>query len=521
MKMTDDIDGAIKSGKESPSSGSKGDQSQHREGVFRLAKVVGVTAIVASAVANEYGSGVNFVAPQSVGVYPAIENLVPLAMFVTGIVLLPKVFLFMRFSKAMPTAGSTYGWISRTLSLPVAFVVTIIWLVGFAGAIGVIAFTFGTFLGQAFAAAGWPGAHALLTTQGHIIIGLVAIWLIFALHATGVKSYSTFVQILLVLIVISAVTMAIYGFATPPAHFLSVAQAHTGTKLVQPTSGHATTSAFLSVMTLLVFAYGGINSAPTLGGETRSASKTMPRGILLAWAVAIVLYTLVTLALFQVVPWWAVPELVKAGHSSLTTVPGLIGVIAPKAVAVGFSLLVALIVGKTLAPQLMASSRTLFALGQDHMLPDGVASTNSKKAPVVALLIMAIAGSGFLFEISLTGFSAGVIVRSFSILIVLGILSLGVLNVRFGQRSRFSEKEWAIGATKGWGPPVAAILSLIVAVVLIHAVLTVAHKGLFYQPWFQTVLAIILGILLYIWAVIRAKGRRIDLGTVVAEAPLE
>lgn len=519
--MTDDIDGAIKSGKESPSSGSKGDQSQHREGVFRLAKVVGVTAIVASAVANEYGSGVNFVAPQSVGVYPAIENLVPLAMFVTGIVLLPKVFLFMRFSKAMPTAGSTYGWISRTLSLPVAFVVTIIWLVGFAGAIGVIAFTFGTFLGQAFAAAGWPGAHALLTTQGHIVIGLVAIWLIFALHATGVKSYSTFVQILLVLIVISAVTMAIYGFATPPAHFLSVAQAHTGTKLVQPTSGHATTSAFLSVMTLLVFAYGGINSAPTLGGETRSASKTMPRGILLAWAVAIVLYTLVTLALFQVVPWWAVPELVKAGHSSLTTVPGLIGVIAPKAVAVGFSLLVALIVGKTLAPQLMASSRTLFALGQDHMLPDGVASTNSKKAPVVALLIMAIAGSGFLFEISLTGFSAGVIVRSFSILIVLGILSLGVLNVRFGQRSRFSEKEWAIGATKGWGPPVAAILSLIVAVVLIHAVLTVAHKGLFYQPWFQTVLAIILGILLYIWAVIRAKGRRIDLGTVVAEAPLE
>jgi amino acid transporter len=519
--MTENIDTAVTSGgSTSPPEGQAGGKDQYSS-AFRLAKVIGVAAIVASAVANEYGSGVNFVAPQSVGVYPNIEGLVPLAMLVTGIVLLPKVFLFMRFSKAMPTAGSTYAWISRTLSLPVAFVATIIWLVGFAGAIGVIAFTFGTFLGQAFASAGWPGAHALLTTQGHIIIGLAAIWVVFALHSTGIKNYSAFVQVLLGLIVISAVTMAIYGFTTPPAHFLSVAQLKTGVKLSQPSSGHASLSAFLSVMTLLVFAYGGINSAPTLGGETRNAKTTMSRGILLAWAVAIVLYTLVTLALFQVVPWWAVPELVKAGHSSLTTVPGLIGVIAPKAVAVAFSLLVALIVGKTLAPQLMASSRTLFALGQDHMLPDAVSKTNSRKAPIVALVIMAIAGSGFLFEISLTGFSAGVVVRSFSILIVLAVLAVGVLNVRFGQRSRFNGKPWAEAATHGWGPPVAAVLSIVVSVVLVHAVLSVAHKGIFYQPWFQTVLAIILGLILYVWAIIRAKRQHLNLGEIVAEAPLE
>ena len=502
---------------------SEGSATAARVGpdALKLAKVVGVATVVASAVANEYGSGVNFVAPQSVGVYPQIENLVPLAMFITGIVLLPKVFLFMRFSKAMPTAGSTYAWISRTLSLPIAFVVTIIWLIGFAGAIGVIAFTFGTFLGQAFTAAGWPGAHALLTTSGHIIIGIAAIWAVFGLHATGVRSYSIFVRILFVLIVISAVIMTIYGFVTPSSHFLSAAHAQTGVALTQPRNSHATLSAFLSVMTLLVFSYGGINSAPTLGGEARDPQHTMPRGIFLAWAVAIVLYTIVTLALFQVVPWWTVPELVKAGDSSLTTVPGLIGVIAPKAVAVGFSLLVAIIVGKTLAPQMMASSRTLFALGQDHMLPDAFARTNSHKVPTVGLATMAILGSAFLVEISTTGFSAGVIVRSFSILIVLAVLALGVLNVRYGQRSRFSDKSWASTATKGWGPPVAAVLSIIVAVILVHAVLTVANKGIFYQPWFQTMLSIVVGIILYVWAVIRARARKIDLGTVIAEAPVE
>lgn len=492
-----------------------------RPELYRLAKVVGITTVVASAIANEYGSGVNFVAPQSVGVYPEIENLVPLAMLITGIVLLPKVFLFMRFSGAMPTSGSTYAWISRTLSLPVAFVVTILWLLGFGGAIGVIAFTFGTFLGQAFATAGWPGAQALLTTAGHIIVGLAAIWAVFVLHASGVRSYSVFVRVLFALIVVSALTMGIYGLVTPSAQFVTAAHLQTGLALAPPAHSHASLGAFLSVMTLLVFAYGGLNSAPTLGGEAVHSERTMPRGILLAWAVAVVLFTFVTLALFQVVPWWAVPELVAAGHSSLTTVPGLIGVIAPKAVSVVFSLLVAVIVGKTLAPQLMASSRTLFALGQDHMLPEALATTNARKAPVVALLVTAVVGSVFLIEISLTGFSAGVIVRSFSILIVLAVLGLGVLNVRFAQRARFADKPWAIAATRGWGPPVAAVLGIVVAVVLVQSVLTVAHKGLGYQPWFQAVVGIVIGVGLYAWAVVRAQRQGVDLGSVVASAPLE
>lgn len=493
----------------------------HRTEVFRLAKIVGVATIVASAVSNEYGSGVNFVAPQSVGVYPRIENLVPLAMFITGLVLFPKVFLFMRFSKAMPTAGSTYAWISRTLSLPVAFVATIVWLIGFGGAIGVISFTFGTFLGQAFASAGWPGAQALVTTPGHIIIGLAAIWAIFGLHSSGVRSYSFFIRLLLILIIVSAVTMAVYGFITPPAHFLTLAHAQTGVVLAQPSNTHATLGAFLSVMTLLVFSYGGINSAPTLGGEARDPGRTMPRGILIAWGVAIVLYTLVTLALFQVVPWWSVPELVKAGHSSLTTVPGLIGVIAPRAMAVTFSLLVAIIVGKTLAPQLMASSRTLFGLGEDHMLPDVFATTNSRKAPVVSLAVAALVGSGFLVEVAITGFSIGVIIRSFSILIILAILGLGVLNVRFGQRRRFLDKPWAAAATRGWGAPVAAVLGIVIAVVLVGSVLTVAHEGLGLQPWFQAIVAIAIGLALYFWALARAKRQGISLGAVVQEPPLE
>ena len=59
---------------------------------YRLAKAVGVLAVTASAVAQEYGSGINFVSVQSLSVYPGVHGYVPLAMLLTGLALLPKAY---------------------------------------------------------------------------------------------------------------------------------------------------------------------------------------------------------------------------------------------------------------------------------------------------------------------------------------------------------------------------------------------------------------------------------------------
>ncbi|HEY3911476.1 MAG TPA: hypothetical protein VGM07_16545 [Stellaceae bacterium] len=77
----------------------------------RLAKVLGVLAVTASAVAAEYGAGINFVSTQSLAVYPGVHGLVPLTMFITGILMLPKTYLYVMFSRVMPRAGSKHVWI--------------------------------------------------------------------------------------------------------------------------------------------------------------------------------------------------------------------------------------------------------------------------------------------------------------------------------------------------------------------------------------------------------------------------
>ena len=489
--------------------------------LFRLAKVVGVTTIVASAISQEYASGVNLIAPQSVGVYPRIEGLVAVAMFVTGIFLLPKIFMFARFSSTMPSAGSTYSWISRTVSGPVSFVVSFVWFVGLAAAIGVIAFAFTTFLSSAFALAGWPGSSFLLSTTGRIVVGLLAIWLAVLVHLRGVKHYSVWIRVFLVLVVIAAVVAVVYSLATSTSHFLALAHSQTGVKLSQPAHKGVTLSAFLSVCTLLVFAYGGVNAAPSLGGETREATSTMPRAIYIAWASIVVMYTIVVASLFQLVPWWAVAELTAAKQTTVTSLTGLISVVAPKAIGVLYSLLVAVIVVKALLPQILGCSRTMFAWGEDHMLPEIVCKTNKNNVPSFAIILTATLGSLFLIESVATGFTSGLIVRSFSVLLVMAVLGVGVLNVRFGQKSRFVDKPWITEAVRDPAAVTAAVVAIVVAVVLVHATLTAAGKGLLYQPWLQGLIILVVGVILSIFGRWDARRRGVDIRSALEKAPVE
>jgi amino acid transporter len=493
-----------------------------RPEAFQLAKVAGAFAVMASALTHEYGAGITFVAPQSVGVYPGVKGLVPLAMVVTGIALLPKTFLFMRFSRHMPTAGSAYAWMSRTLSLPVAFVVTFLFWVGLAGAIGVVAFTFGTFLGQAFVSAGWPGGDWMLGNAGHLVLGLAAIWLMFAAQARSVSSFVVTVRILFVVVVLTTVVVIGYGFLTPSSEFVAGAAAKTGVRLAAPTSSSgASLGDFFSVCAVLVFAYGGLLAGPTLGGEARDAARTVPRGTFLGWLTAFVLYSLVTFAIFAVAPWWAVVGLVDHGQDSLTTMPGVMSVVAPGGVGTAINLAVAAIVAKTLAPQIMSCSRTLFALGQDHLLPAAFRQTSARKSPLVPLVVTAVIGSLFLVQTVFAGFTVGVVIRSISLLVLAAAISLGVLNIRFGQRARFAGRAWAADIGRGTGIVVAAVLSIVVSVVFIKSVLIVSGDGLGLQPWFESLVAVAIGSALFAWMRRRSRAQGIDPASMAATPPTE
>jgi APA family basic amino acid/polyamine antiporter len=486
---------------------------------FRLSRSVGLIAIIASAVAGEYGAGINFVAVQSLGVYPGVRALVPLAMFLTGLVLITKVYMFARFSRVMPRAGSAYVWMVRTVGPGLGFVVAFLWWLSLTAGMGFIAFAFCTFLAQALNAIGLPG-HVVATPLGRTVIGLAAIWLVYGIHAAGVHQYGRFVSILLWLIIATALVISIIGFTTDPAHFVALASARTGHPIAPPAASHPLDiMSFLSVCGLFIFAYGGVSAAPALGGEARDAERIMPRGVVLGWLVALVLYTLVSSALLHAAPWWAIVALIQQKHAAMVTAPGLVGLVAPHWLSALLNIVVALIVGKTLGPQLMTGSRLLFAWAQDDLVPRWLSETSSSRAPTPALLLTSGLASLFLLQSIYVGWSLGVVIRSFSLLLVWMLVGVGALRLRFGARR--PDQEWAAGIASDPWMVAAAIGSIIVTVVLIYAIAVVPNTPLVFQPLFQSAIAAVIAVLLYRNAHSRASSEGRDLHAALAAPPLE
>ncbi|MGH7123030.1 MAG: APC family permease [Stellaceae bacterium] len=488
---------------------------------FRLAKSLGVMAIAASALTHEYGATINYVSTNSLGVYPDIQDLVPWAMLVAGLLLIPKVFLYIRFSRVMPRAGSVYVWMSRALSLPVSFTLCFLDWVGLTAAMGFIAFVFGTFLGQAFISAGVPAGSMLMTPIGHLVLGAAVLWLFFLAHLIGVHIYGRIVVALAALIFAAVVVIVFYGYATSPETFVQLASAQTSLSLQPPASaGSPTVSAFVSVTFLFIAAYGGLTGAPALGGEARDASRTIPQGLLLGWLAAIVLYTAVSAALFHAVPWWATLGLINGKASGLATVPGLISVVAPKVVGITLNFAVAVIVGKTAIPQMMVCSRLIFGFAQDHVMPATFLHTSRWRTPDHALLLSAGMATLFLVQSCFGGWAIGIVIRSFTVLLMLIFVALGALNVCFN--GRFRTTAWADHFRSGVAlVALMAVLAIAISLVLLYGGLIVPNTAWYLQPLFQGAVAAGVAVLILQSAQGRARSHGVELHQVATGLPLE
>ncbi|HEY8290737.1 MAG TPA: APC family permease [Acetobacteraceae bacterium] len=487
---------------------------------FRLSKVLGVLAITASAVAAEYGAGINFVSTQSLGVYPDVHGLVPLAMFVTGILVLPKTYIFIAFSRVIPRAGSKYVWAARSLGLPVGFLAAFIWWITGAASIGVLSFAFGTFISQALNGI-VPGLGAgLVTPVGHLIVGLVAIWGCFAVNASGVRHYGAFVVILFAIICAVALIIMAYGFTTSPDTFLAAASKVANVTLAPPTTSEPDNWwHFISVCSLFIFAYAGLSAGPSLGGEVHDPHTTLPRGIMFGWIVALVLFSGVAAALFHAAPWWAVLGLMHAHKAAYATAPGLIGLVAPQWLSVVLNLAVALIVGKTIAPGLMVGSRTAFAWGQDGMFSPAFADTSSRKVPMAGIWLMTILGSLALLQSVIAGWALGVAVRAITVLAIWLALAVGILMLRW--HPRFRQLAWASQIADGPLVLLAALVSIIVTVPLMASLMVAPHAALIFQPWLQGIIVIVAGLIVLWFARRRLAARGESFNDVMRQLPIE
>lgn len=501
---------------EEPGSTATGTEGRHAK--YRLAKTVGVFAVMASAVAQEYGAGINTVLTKSVGAHPELGMLIPVAMFAAGILLLPKIAMLSRFAQVMPRAGSAYVWLTRSTHPSVGFAVAFLWFIGVTAAMGFLAFSFTTFIAGVLAQFGLS-ATWLSSNAGHLIVGFALLLLILFVHVSGVRNYGFFVSLLFALVLFAALLTIIFGFAGSPHEFVDKASGALGHPVKGSVPGQPTVGAFFATITLFMFAYGGQAAATSLGGEAREATRTIGRGVWYSWGVALVLYTVVSFALFHTAPLGAVQALLDGGRPELATTPGVIAMVAPRAIGVIISVTVILIIGKTVAPEMLDSSRYLFAWAQDRLLPQAFLHTNRKHAPDVALLASTVLGGLFLVEVTFFGFQIGVLLRSMSIVLVIGVLGAGVINMRLNPR--FAAYEWARTITAHKDALVAAGFGIIIAGILLYSVVVVPGEALILQPSVQALIGLAVAACIYLAARAAARRDGRDLAAQIKQAPLE
>jgi glutamate:GABA antiporter len=144
----------------------------------------------------------------------------------------------------------------------------------------------------------------------------------------------------------------------------------------------------------IAFAFGGVESASTMGEEIRDARRTIPRAILAGGAVMTVLYILGTLCVLLAIPREQINAL-QGISQSLRVMTARMGVAWLAPVLAAFVTLNALGgVGGWFA----ATARLPFVAGIDRFLPEAFGRLHPTwRTPYVALLVQAVIAGLFVF----------------------------------------------------------------------------------------------------------------------------
>jgi len=393
-----------------------------------LVREIGFGTAVLIAVCNVVGLGWQKRVFQSTGWAPVGESQyflgihpVVMAFLLTGIVILLSVYAFAVLSAAMPKSGGGYIFISRILNPALGFIAT--WLQFFSVAVsyGMIAVATmeAVLLFGGLAGIKVPGP--LASSWGLFFWGVLVMVIFSGIAALGVKQTGRLLQVIFwipaaILVVVyllfltatkesmEAGVLALFGHTAA-----EYTQAAIDQGMAEVAAGNTYWKAVASAVLAAYWAYIGYAAASFVAGEVKEAGKTLPRAMFTAGVCIMLLYMTISFLMAR-----AGGMAGKVGDFSLTSAIGFLNygggsfeeaglpkiggwmpVIAGiQAAGIGWKwvmpLLVffaALWVANDIPPFILTTSRMIFAMAFDRLLPPKLAEVNEKwHSPVNAII---------------------------------------------------------------------------------------------------------------------------------------
>ena len=320
----------------------------------------------------------------------------PLAVLVAGIGMLPVVLCFAEVGSRFDEAGGPYLYAREAFGAATGFHIgwLTLWtrLLSGAAVLNVMA----TYLAQLVP---WAG-----TTAGRATTMCAAVALVTGINVVGVRQAAWSVNLFTVAKLLPLVLLAILGLARLDDTVLA-SQAVTA-----PDWTHA--------VLLLVFAYGGFESAMSAAGETRRPREDTAFALVTAMLAITALYAVVQLAVVGLLPAAAASQAPIADALEVTFRGGLVlgsvaAVVSTYGWLTGFALLV---------------PRVPFAMAERGELPAAIARIHPAfRTPWVSILL----GSAVILALGLRGsFAATATLSAISRLLVYGVTCAALFALR-------------------------------------------------------------------------------------------
>jgi APA family basic amino acid/polyamine antiporter len=329
--------------------------------------VLGTPTLVFLVVANMIGAGVFTTSGFAIGDLGTPLRVLA-AWLVGGGLAVCGALSYGALARLHPISGGEYLYLSRVIHPMAGFVAGwISLLAGFTGAIAVAAIAFEVYA--------WPSSMSAFLPEN--ALATAAIVLAALLHGLQVR-HGVWVQNLIVVLKLVLIagfaSIAAYHFATGSvdAHLVSAAQAGAGAFSI---------TAFAVTLMWVSFSYSGFNAAIYVASEVPQASRKVPRAMVLATVIVMLIYLILN-AIFVLAP----PAESIANKSDVAAIAAR--VLGGAWLAAVVRVIVAVALFSSVSAMIMAGPRVYAKMADDGLLPEILCYRHG--APGVAIAMQAL-----------------------------------------------------------------------------------------------------------------------------------
>lgn len=343
-----------------------------------LKRQLGLLGLIATGICSMLGASINVVPFMIQRNVPGIG---PYVLYAFGLAALPALlaaFAYASLAKAMPRAGGSYIYASRSLSPYLGFVASFSQWFGLSIVIGVVAYITIPFLRDIAQGLGFltlaQSLDAPLLRTG---LALALVWLFVGINVRGTSLYEkTLIPLMILMFAMGGLVIGA-GFFYTQNDFLEALQAGGSAYTPESSLPAFDWKIFLSAAALLFSSFIGFDSIAQAGGEAKKPSRNIPLAIGLTILIVGLYYVLFAGMVYRIVPWDFVAQ---EALSKDISAPGLLGYVLPGYLAILIIAAAAIALINDLPAMLLSVSRLMFAWAEDGIFPKSITSVHPRFA---------------------------------------------------------------------------------------------------------------------------------------------